>query len=273
MRQAIEVPDMLSGPAIIESPALCKTADETPAFEVKFVQDEEGARQIEDRLRERMTLDPHADPALGNAYRVTSIYFDTPRFDVYHRSEGYRARKFRLRRYGDMSSVFLEQKSKRNQQVKKRRTSVALNELAELHGTIRDEWPGSWFARKLAMWKLAPVCQVSYERVAYIGTSSLGPIRLTFDRAAHGASAAGIHLEPPATATPLLNGEVIVEFKFLGTMPILFKEVIEALRLTPRAASKYRRCVEAIGLFNFRGEACLSGSADPSNPANLSPSI
>ena len=46
----------------------------------------------------------------------------------------------------------------------------------------------------------------------------------------------------------LLEDEVITEFKFLGAMPAAFKEVVEGLRLSPRSVSKYRRCVEAVGL-------------------------
>jgi hypothetical protein len=45
----------------------------------------------------------------------------------------------------------------------------------------------------------------------------------------------------------LLRDEVIVEFKFLGAMPTVFKSVVEGLRLLPMSVSKYRRCMEALG--------------------------
>ena len=88
-------------PAVLDSPGLYRDAAETPAFEVKFLLSSAEAREVERRLRGRLAPDPHADPALGGAYRVTSVYFDTPALDVYRRSDGYRRRKYRVRRYGD----------------------------------------------------------------------------------------------------------------------------------------------------------------------------
>src|SRR5262245_36667495 len=99
-------------PALLESPALYRGDANTPAFEVKFLITEAEAREVEHRLRPSLVIDPYTDPALGDSYHVTSVYFDTPAFDVYRRSEGHGRRKFRVRRYGASSSVFLEQKTK-----------------------------------------------------------------------------------------------------------------------------------------------------------------
>ena len=234
--------------AIFVSPALCDQAGEKPAFEIKFLLAESQAREVERLLQPRMDLDPNADPGLGNAYRITSVYFDTVDFDVYHRGDGFRSRKYRLRRYGASPSVFLERKSKSAQQVKKLRTAIDLDSLDHLSSSNGDDWPGAWFARQVGERKLRPVCRVSYQRVAYAAAGVDGPIRLTFDRAAHGAAATSPAPEMVHNGCPLLTDEVIVEFKFLAGMPVLFKEVIERLKLTPRAGSKYRRCVDAVGL-------------------------
>lgn len=245
-----------------ESPSLAASAGtDVPAFEVKFLLPEMEARAVESRVRGVLALDPYADPALGDAYRVTGVYFDTPRFDVYHRADGYRARKYRLRRYGAAPAAFLERKSKRAGQVKKRRTPVPLPELREINGTVREEWPGAWFALQLAQRQLQPVCRVTYERVAFVGTSADGPIRVTFDRAARGLPASGLHLEAFPGGVALLTDEVIVEFKFLGAMPQLFKGLIEEMRLTPRPCSKYRRCVEAAGIAPPNGRGGTAGNA------------
>jgi hypothetical protein len=235
-------------PALLESPALYRGDVNTPAFEVKFLLTEAQASEVERRLRPCLVLDPYADPALGGAYHVTSVYFDTVAFDVYRRSVGHRRRKFRVRRYGASTSVFLEQKTKAGQQVRKRRTAVPVVELPSLTESDLNGWPGAWFATKLAARGLRPVCRVSYQRLALIGTSSEGPIRLTFDRAANGQSANGPSPEPVVDGKPLLQDEVIAEFKFLGSMPLVFKGVIEELKLSPLRVSKYRRCVEAAGL-------------------------
>lgn len=241
---------MLLVPSLaLESPALCRTASKAPAFEVKFLLGENDAREVEHRLRPRLALDAHAAAEPDHAYRITSVYFDTPHFDVYHRAGGQRSRKYRVRRYGAAPIVYLERKTKRGQQVWKRRTATSLNDLA---GVGAENGPGRWFAQQLARRALRPVCRITYQRVAYMGMGASGPIRLTFDRSAFGLPAAGTHVEPFADGASLLRDEVCVEFKFLGAMPGLFKEVIESMRLTPRPASKYRRCVESAGLLPSR---------------------
>jgi VTC domain len=241
-------PDRRAVSAALDSPALYRGDADVPAFEVKFLLSESEAREAEKRLRTSLASDPNADPALGGAYRVTSVYFDTTAFDVYRRTEGFRRRKYRVRRYGTAAVAFLEQKAKRAGQVRKRRTAVPLAELARLAGEVAPDWAGAWFVERLTVRGLRPVCRVSYDRVALVGTTAGGPIRVTFDRSAAGAPAAGADPDRVEGGRPLLNGEVIAEMKFLGAMPAVFKEVVEGLRLAPRAVSKYRRCVEAAGL-------------------------
>jgi len=235
------------------SPGLFQAAGSAPAFDVKFLLTETAAAEVEQRLRGRLAPDPHAD--CDGAYRVTSVYFDTPQFDVYRRSEKYRRRKYRIRRYGTGSTVFLERKFKNNQEVRKRRTALPLTEVSGLTNGHADEWPGAWFATQLTARGLRPVCRVSYDRIALVCACRDGPIRVTFDRKAHGAPADGVTPVPVTDGPGLIGGEVITEFKFLSAMPAVFKDVVEALRLNPRPVSKYRRCVEAVGLVTENGNA------------------
>lgn len=235
-------------PVPLESPGLYRDEAATPAFEMKFLLSREAAAAIEERLGTRLILDSHADPALGNAYRVTSVYFETAAFDVYAKTEGYRKRKFRIRRYGDSTTAFLERKTKTKQQVRKRRTAVPLEELNGLDEPADEQWSGYWFAQQLAKRGLQPVCRVSYERVAMMGTSPDGPIRATFDRALHGSPSTTTSPDWVSDGAALLSDAVIAEFKFLGAMPTLFKTVVEEMKLTPKSVSKYRRCLEANGI-------------------------
>src|SRR5439155_22125195 len=99
------------------------------AYELKFLLDETRAQDVEAWAELRLALDPHSDPALGGASRTTSLYFDTPELDVYHRAPSYRRRKFRVRRYGSAPEVFLERKSKWGDRVAKPRTAVPAAEL------------------------------------------------------------------------------------------------------------------------------------------------
>lgn len=225
-----------------ESPALVHGA---AAYELKFVLPESLAQQVEARLAAALVPDPHADPARGG-YRVSSVYFDTPGFDVFHRGDGHREDKFRVRRYGNGSALFLEQKTKQKGCVSKRRTTVRPDDLARLADADAD-WSGAWFAREVRDRNLRPVCRVTYDRSAFVGTSSDGPVRATIDRHPRGREATGPR--PDGTdGVPLLAGEAVVEFKYVSALPVVFKRIIEELRLDPRGGSKYRRCATAVGL-------------------------
>jgi hypothetical protein len=248
-------PDRRPAPAPLDSPALYRGAADAPAFEVKFLLTDAQAREVELQLWSSLAPDPHGDPALGGAYRVTSVYFDTPGLDVYRRTDGFRRRKYRVRRYGALPIAFLELKAKRAGQVRKRRTPVPLAEVPRLSGDAPADWPGAWFAERLAARGLKPVCRVSYDRVALVGSTAGGPIRATFDRSAVGEPATGPAPDRVDGGRPLLGDEVIAELKFLGGMPAVFKDVVEGLRLVPRKVSKYRRCVDAVGLAPGRESA------------------
>ena len=89
---------------------------------------------------------------------------------------------------------------------------------------------------------------MTYRRSALIGEWGEGPLRATFDRVLQGHPTVnwrGLASGEPALLMP---GQVIVELKFLVSMPLLFKRVIEELQLAPASVSKYRRCIDALGL-------------------------
>lgn len=219
------------------------------AFEVKFLLTEKTAEQIETALRRGMQLDPYADPATGNAYRITSTYLDTPRLDVFHRMGRHRFRKFRIRRYGDASWNYLERKTKRKDQVRKHRSRAEFGQIAILGAPlVLATWDGAWFHRQVTRWSLAPTCQVSYLRRAYFGEVDGSPIRLTFDRALRARRVDGWTLIPASSEIAIGGDEVICEFKFRGAMPGCFREVVEDYGIAARGASKYRRALTALGV-------------------------
>src|SRR4051812_33873941 len=118
----------------LESPSLFSPAtagaDPATAYEVKFLLTEEQAREVTARVTGKLALDAYADPALGNAYHTTSVYTDTPNFDVFYRNEGYDRDKFRVRRYGVSGPVFVERKTKNGDKVRKHRVRIDPNEVA-----------------------------------------------------------------------------------------------------------------------------------------------
>jgi hypothetical protein len=230
------------------SPSLRRNGRRATAFELKFLVNETQARLVEEWIAQRLRIDPHCDAALGNAYRVSSLYLDTPELAVFHKEGAFARRKFRLRRYGDEQVIFLERKTKWGNRLIKRRSWVPAADVARLAGAAFDPaWTGHWFHRHLHLRRLRPVCQVQYARVAYIGDSEHGPVRLTVDRqlvcAPHGD-----WMNPPAPPPqPLLMDEAIVELKFATSLPTLFRHLVYELALGPNTISKYRRAVQIWG--------------------------
>lgn len=228
------------------------------AYEIKFLLSEPQSQVVREWARTHLLPDPHSTAETGFGYAVNSLYLDTPQFDVFHRSERYRQRKFRIRRYGSEAVVWLELKRKMNGRVQKRRTPIAEGNLeANLMSLADPHWEGNWFRRRVNDWGLRPVCQVSYERFACVGTSLYGPIRLTIDSQLSCLPAAGwtVPAQQPAAGL-LLPNQHILELKFRETIPNSFRDLIGALRLDLATFSKYRQSVEAcVALERLMGDA------------------
>jgi hypothetical protein len=240
----------------MQSPSLAEPVEGVgPAYELKFLVEEELACAAEAWASGRLVLDPHGDPALDGAYRTTTLYLDTPTFDVFQRRPSFRRSKHRLRRYGSEASIYLERKSKNGDRVRKQRSVVPEEEVALLANPLSlVMWPGHWFHRRLLDRGLRPAALIAYERTAYIGAGTGGPLRLTLDRRLRGALAGEWAVPATEGGLPLLAGRVILELKFRFTLPGLFKELIQSLRLSPSPVSKYRSCMIAWGTSAARGE-------------------
>jgi hypothetical protein len=229
------------------SPSLWRNREE-PAFELKFQLPEEQARSVAAWARQHLNLDPYGVPELDHAYLVHGLYFDTPALDVYHRSPGYKRKKYRLRRYGSGVLVFLEQKRKSAGRVAKRRVQIDEAELERLRETpIELAWHGAWFHRRISVRKLQPSCLISYERQAYFGQNGEGPLRLTLDRRVRSQLADRWAVEEIADGLPILTDQVLLELKFRRHLPALFKGLMQDFSLTPGPLSKYRLAIQALG--------------------------
>lgn len=237
----------VNGSSALVSPALL-LPKEGAAYELKFLLNEATARQVEAWLAPQLALDPHADPALGNAYQIESLYLDTAGRDVLHRRSPHRRRKFRLRRYGASPGVFLERKARWGDRVAKRRGWVPAEEIDRLRQPSADPaWIGHWFHRRLLAYELQPVCQVSCERVAFMGSVEGQPVRATLDRKAHSLLAADWGQGEPRGGVPFLVELVILELKFRSSLPGLFRRLMQELMLNPGPVSKYRLAMQAWG--------------------------
>lgn len=243
-------------PQALLSPSIQRTVGEDMlAFELKFLIAESLAQQVQAWAAAHMQADAYADPRLGGAYQTTTLYLDTPQRDVFHRAAGHRSRKFRLRRYGSESRIYLERKTRRGDRVEKRRSDVQLHELATLAEPPQaNGWPGDWFHTFITERTLRPACRLTYERTAFVQSSEQGPLRMTLDRQIRGAIAHHWDLTPLDEGHGILHEHVICEFKFRGALPGLFKQVICDLQLEAGSVSKYRRMMLATGFAAGEGQ-------------------
>lgn len=241
---------VVSGPDPWLSPSIeSEGSSDQQAYELKFLVSEPVASEIQQWAQLNLQPDAFADPANNFSYQTTSLYLDTPAWDVLHRSPGFRRRKYRVRRYGDSESIFLERKSRRGDRVRKRRSSALTGDLARLaDDAADDDWSGAWFQHWVDRRGLRPACRLTYRRTAFVGWGPTGTIRLTLDRQIRGALSSDWNLDPVADGVELLAGQVVCEFKFRQTLPLPLKRLQSELRLTTASVSKYRRFLASAGL-------------------------
>lgn len=223
---------------------------ETRAFasEIKFLITPAMAPRLLDWARRHLEPDPHGQGRFGDEYDTTTLYFDTPHLDVFHRRGSFARAKYRVRRYGHEEWVFLERKLRRPGVLSKRRTMVPHAALTclEAPDLPADLQGADWFRRRLTLRSLAPVCQVSYRRTAREVETSEGPARLTFD-----SRLRAVEIGTPSFTTspgvPVGEGLLILELKYRQYMPSLFRRLVEEFALRTETASKYRLGIAALG--------------------------
>jgi hypothetical protein len=238
----------------VKSPGLRADAGAGPAFELKFELSQDDVVRMTAWARRHLKPDPHGEEG---CYRVTSVYCDTPDFDVFHRSAGYRSSKLRLRRYGSAPFVFLERKIKRGDRVRKRRVEIAPGELPRIAEGATGRTPpvngsAGWFLQQVLKKRVAPTCRVGYRRTAFYGMSGTQAVRLTIDESLIGVPTRGWEAPPLHEGLELLPGGALLELKFHDAMPELFRRLLPDLPLQTARVSKYRRCVRLCGLAQDR---------------------
>lgn len=218
------------------------------AREIKFVIDSKLAAQIQAWMRANLNADEFGAGPYKDEYATSSLYFETPGFDVFHRRGSYGKSKYRIRRYGLLPFMFLERKFRTERVLIKRRTTVPVAEFERLEGQSADpNWHGYWFHRRLLARGLRPLVQLSYVRTARLGVSSTGKFRMTIDF--------DLRVLPlpdraflPGTGLPLLEGHNVVELKYCVALPAIFKQLVEQFGLKTQPISKYRAGLALLGL-------------------------
>lgn len=217
------------------------------ARETKFVVDVGLVGDVRAWARANLGRDPYGAGEHGDAYATTSLYFDTPSFDVYQRNRSHARGKYRIRRYGLLDFIFLERKMRTDRLLAKRRTTVPLEGLQRIGDLEADPaWPGYWFHRRTLLRKLRPLVQISYERTARLSLVEGAPVRFTIDT--------NLRVLPmpdraflPGLGFPVLEQKAIVEMKYRGVLPAILRRAVEEFNLVPVAISKYRTGFDALG--------------------------
>lgn len=245
-----------------EAAAAAKQTASTDALaarrvELKYQVSHELAEQIRGWAREHLVADEHADPQLDDAYQVSTLYLDTADWDIYHRRDQVVEGKHRIRRYGNEFQLWLERKRKTKDVVRKQRTSVAADDLAELVDLTAKQpsdnslwpesvWPGQWFKSRVQELQLRPATVIRYTRFARVGQSSRGPVRLTLDDAITAEPPTGWQI-PASAATvqsELLPDAQILELKFSDHLPPQFKQLLIDFPISVSGFSKYRTAID-----------------------------
>jgi hypothetical protein len=199
-----------------------------------------------------MRPDPNTQSGIGDTYRISSLYFDTRDFDVFHKRGSFGRCKYRVRRYDASERVFLERKLRNDHSVTKRRTAVPVADLWRLRqepaGSPEPEkWAGRWFERRIETRGMAPVCQISYVRTALVSENESGLVRLTLDEDLRAWAVREPAFHAITGGRPLVHDHTIVEMKFRLGMPSLFTEALEKFRIESQPISKYRLAVTGLG--------------------------
>lgn len=216
--------------------------------ETKLLVDARLGDDIRAWARGRLGPDPNGSGAFRDQYGVTSVYLDTDAHDVYHRRGSYGRSKYRIRHYENDQSAFLERKLRTRLRLTKRRTRIPLEAVAGLRLDNSDPThPAYWFFRRVTLRRLGPVCVIRYMRTARMAETSEGPVRMTLDASVVASPTTLVTLSA-FQGRPLVEGLMILELKYAGVFPRIFRDLVDEFHLTPRPASKYRFAVQTLGL-------------------------
>jgi VTC domain-containing protein len=222
--------------------------------ELKFIVSHDAATAVRQWARSELAPDPHAVRFGGDGYQTSSLYFDTEDLALYFRRGSYARAKYRVRSYNQADTVFLERKMKAAGRVLKRRSQVLREELILLKDPNAG-WAGRWFARRLQLRQLRPICQITYNRTARVG--DLG-VRLTIDERLSASQTDSITF-CRNRGIDVLPRQAILELKYRGEPPAVFQQFIREFGLEPHAMSKYRMSIGALGLSRDKAVALHAG--------------
>jgi hypothetical protein len=226
-------------------------------YEFKYLVTERVVPRVRSVAETTCGIDRYAGP--DGTYRIRSLYFDTPSFDLYRANAREQRDRYKLRARmypGKVSPVFLEVKRRVGDVVVKSRAAVPMGSWREiLAGEDAALAPlaagaragATAFALRAHRHHAAPVLLVDYDREAYVSEID-AYARLTFDRriVVQPQSALDFtddplawravdHLARTRTAEPIC----VLELKFERRPPRWMVDLVRRLELSRASFSKY----------------------------------
>ena len=212
-------------------------------IEKKYVISLETAVFLKERFGHLMKPDEHA---IGDAYRVRSLYFDTPDADAFlEKMDGEPERnKYRLRFYnGDTSFIRLEKKEKRGEMTRKSQTQISsqiahalqLGEYEQIRDTNNPLCMEFYSEAVSAM--LKPSAVIDYLRFPF--AYDIDNVRITIDTDVRAGAPESFfqHGNPPF---PVLENRIaILEIKTDDRLPLILGRLLESIPRQQQSCSKY----------------------------------
>lgn len=210
-------------------------------YEIKYLLGREQYLAVADAISGYVIPDEYGKSVICN------IYYDTEDRRLIRRSleAPVYKEKLRLRSYGEASEsgrVFLEIKKKFDSVVYKRREAMILRDAVAF---VKEPEPFSQISREIAYFigyygTLSPSVHLSYSREALFGKDDRD-LRITFDSDILWRDN-DIRLDTGIYGSPLLHGgEVLMEVKTSGAMPLWLVKILSAEKIRKTSFSKYGR--------------------------------
>lgn len=227
-------------------------------YEYKYLVPERLVPSIRETALAIGRLDRYANA--DGSYRIRSLYFDTPQYDLFWANEREQKDRFKVRARtypGKKSPVFLEVKRRFQDVIIKSRAAVPATEWRELlergrPDTLAALAPGARkgadrFLGALHRHHLVPRLLVDYEREAYESTLDKYA-RLTFDRRVVSQRMETLDLDADETRwrpvdhpvqTRTMEPVCVLELKFERRPPAWMVALVRRLELVRYSFSKY----------------------------------
>jgi SPX domain protein involved in polyphosphate accumulation len=226
-------------------------------FELKYLVPRRTATEFRQSLRAYLVPDDHGDRQ--GAYRLSSLYYDSPDFRFYREKvDGLKfRRKLRIRYYESFgplhedTPVCVEIKQRVDRVTQKRRVVLPYREALRLcderqtpEHDVQDAAVVDEIMEMLWRYNLHPASIVRYTRQALVGTEYDVGLRVTFDNdLSYQINHLELHEEP--NGLPLSPPEwTVVEIKVNERMPCWLADLVAAHNLNLVRVSKYCQSIE-----------------------------